>query len=346
VYSDTLNSHQCRLLADRKKGTDMTLQGFSELSFDRIIQAAEDSLGVPFSGYIFQLPSYVNRVYELQTEDEVRYIVKFYRPGRWSREALEEEHTFLHDCEEMEIPVISPLKLTNGKTLAETSSIYFAVFPKRSGRAADSESDEMFQRLGSLLGRIHTAGAKRKANKRIQCHPTHSTARFVRHLLDGGFVAPASADAFKEVTGEILRRITPLFDQAEMIRIHGDCHRGNILERKGEGLHIIDFDDMMTGPPVQDFWMLLPDHVHKAQREIDLILTGYEQFRPFDRSTLRLIEPLRAMRMMYFIAWCSTQVDDLQFRNNFPDWGSESFWQQEIHDLRELLELMGELDIC
>lgn len=324
----------------------MTAHGFSELSLDRIIQAAEDSLGTPFTGYTSQLPSYINRVYELQAQDGIRYIAKFYRPGRWNRQALEEEHAFTADCLEMEIPVIAPLLLAHGTTLAETAGIYYALFPKRFGRAVEIESDQMLQRIGSLLGRIHSAGAQRAAHARIRCHPAESTARFVRQLLDGGFVARKCSSAFEDIAGSVVERITPLFDHCEMIRIHGDCHRGNILDRQGEGLHIIDFDDMMNGPPVQDFWMLLPDHAHKAQREIDLLLSGYKLFRTFDRSSLKLIEPLRAMRMIYFNAWCSIQVDDLQFRKNFPDWGSESFWQQEIYDLRQLLTLMGAIGIC
>ena len=235
----------------------MKLKGFSELSIDRIIQAAEDGLNTSFTGYTYQLPSYINRVYELEAQDGVRYIAKFYRPGRWNRRAIEDEHTFVFDCEEAEIPAIAPLQLANGETIGETDGIFYAIFPKRSGRAVDIESDRMFLRIGSLLGRIHAVAGKRKAEARIVCHPAESTALFVRKLLDGGFISRTHERAFEDVTGTILERITPLFENCGMTRIHGDCHRGNILDRKGERLHIIDFDDMMMGPPVQDLLLLL-----------------------------------------------------------------------------------------
>jgi Ser/Thr protein kinase RdoA (MazF antagonist) len=321
-------------------------QDFTTLTFDRILEAAEWALQAPFTGYTFQLPSYINRVYELQSQDGDGYVIKFYRPGRWSREAIEEEHAFIFDCHEAEIPVIAPLQLANGTTLGEAEGIYFTLFPKRFGRAVDIETDRMFLRIGTLLGRVHAVAGTRDAPARTVCHPQESTAYFVHRLLEGGFVTRNQQGAFEAITGSLLERITPLFAGCRLQRIHGDCHRGNILDRKGERLYLFDFDDMMTGPPVQDMLLLLPDHAHNVQREIDLILRGYEQFCTFDRSTLRLIEPLRAMRMIYFIAWCSTQVDDLQFRDRFPDWGSESFWEQEIQDLRQLMALMAETGVC
>jgi Ser/Thr protein kinase RdoA (MazF antagonist) len=140
----------------------------------------------------------------------------------------------------------------------------------------------------------------------------------------------------------LLEAGTPLFSGLERIRIHGDCHRGNILDRLDEGLLLIDFDDMAMGPPVQDLWLLLPDRAGKSSREIELFLQGYERFRSFDRTSLRCIEPLRAMRMVYFLAWCSRQTGDAQFRKIFPDWGSDQFWQREVNDLREQLGFVME----
>jgi Ser/Thr protein kinase RdoA (MazF antagonist) len=134
---------------------------------------------------------------------------------------------------------------------------------------------------------------------------------------------------------QFIEASAPLFDGLERIRIHGDCHRGNILDRLEQGLLLIDFDDMAMGPPVQDLWLLLPDRATKSSHEIGLFLSGYERFRKFDRAGLRCIEPLRAMRMIYFLSWCSRQVGDFQFKRNFPDWGNDTFWQREINDLRE-----------
>jgi Ser/Thr protein kinase RdoA (MazF antagonist) len=133
-----------------------------------------------------------------------------------------------------------------------------------------------------------------------------------------------------------------MFDDMEFLRIHGDLHRGNLIFRPDEGIMVIDFDDMMTAPPVQDIWMLLPDHAHLCHREINLVLDGYEQFREFDYRSLKLIEPLRIMRIIYFLAWCARQSGDNQFRRNFPDWGTENFWRKEIDDLSHQLEIINE----
>jgi Ser/Thr protein kinase RdoA (MazF antagonist) len=150
---------------------------------------------------------------------------------------------------------------------------------------------------------------------------------------------------FRDAASRIIEMSAPLFDGVERIRVHGDCHRGNILDRLEQGLLLIDFDDMAMGPPVQDLWLLLPDRAAQSIREIELFIEGYQLFRTFDRASLRCIEPLRAMRMIYFLAWCSRQVDDFQFRRNFPDWGSDAFWQKEINDLREQLGfIMDALD--
>jgi Ser/Thr protein kinase RdoA (MazF antagonist) len=141
-------------------------------------------------------------------------------------------------------------------------------------------------------------------------------------------------DEFEDVCSQTLELISPLFDGIENIRIHGDCHRGNILDRAEEGLLLIDFDDMMMGPPVQDLWLLLPGHLSDCRLEMDLLLRGYTQFSDFDHKTLKLIEPLRFMRIIYFLTWCALQKNDHKFRQNFPDWGTESFWIKEIEDLK------------
>ncbi len=315
---------------------------FDRLTPDVILRAAETALEIPFTGYTAPLPSYINRVYELQAEDGTRYIVKFYRPGRWSREGLEDEHCFVRDCVEDEIPVIAPLELRTGGTLATTEGITFSLYPKRYGRQFEANDDEAWVRIGRLLGRLHTTGARREAPARITLHPCTSTAADLRELVEGGFVPPGHLPAFKEVTDQILTEITPLFDGVDMLRTHGDCHWGNLIFRPDEGIFVIDFDDMMTAPPVQDIWMLLPGLLDDSRRELNLILEGYEDFRTFDMRTLRLIEPLRVMRMIYFLAWCTRQVNDYQFRHLYPDWGSPAFWAGEIPTLAQQLQIIRE----
>jgi len=315
---------------------------FEHLVPDVMLNAVETALGAKMTGLATPLPSYINRVYEVQTQAGDRLIAKFYRPGRWSREALQDEHDFVADCAADEIPVVAPLPLPSGDTIGESDGICFTIFPKRFGRQLEINTDEDWLRVGRLIGRVHVAGSRRQAKNRTDLHPGRSIAGHVSHLIDKRFVTPRYVDAFRDVTSRILDLITDLFEDAEFGRIHGDCHGGNLLDRPGEGIMIIDFDDMMVGPAVQDLWLVLPDHAHKARREMDLLLRGYEQFREFDDRTLRLIEPLRAMRIIYFLAWCSRQVNDFKFRSDYPDWGSDAFWQREVVDLTSQLEVIQE----
>ncbi len=317
---------------------------FQNIMPDRLIEAVEQATGFPMTGLTSPLPSYINRVYEFQAKNGTRLIGKFYRPGRWSKESIEEEHQFVLDCESEEIPVVSPLKLLHGATLGEVDGIYFAVFPKKLGREFEVIEEEDWRRLGRVIARIHVAGSIRKAKTRTVLHPGISTSRDIQQLIKGGFVTPRHVEAFQEIGQKIVDISSGFFDDTEFIRLHGDSHRGNLLYRPQEGIMVIDFDDMMTGPPVQDLWLLLPDHAENCPQEINLILEGYEMFRVFDRRMLKLIEPLRLMRIIYFLAWCSKQANDYKFKINFPDWGSDRFWQQEINDLgHQLIRIQSQL---
>jgi len=269
----------------------------------------------------------------------MRLIAKFYRPGRWELPALREEHEFVLQCARAEIPVIAPLVLRDGSTLGKTEAgIYFAIYPKRFGREIELNEEEAWRRIGSLIARMHNVGDDQDAPHRLMHHPLESTGEEIAWLLDGGYLPPMYQRNFAEVTDKIMDLIVPLFDNVEFIRIHGDCHRANILERPGEGLMLIDFDDMMIGPPVQDLWLLLPEHAPQARAEINWLLEGYEQLREFNRRDLRLIEPLRAMRMIYFLAWIARQSGDFNFSRHFDDWGSDRFWRREIADLELQLQ--------
>ncbi len=314
---------------------------FEKLIPEKIFEAVEDALGIKLTSCISTFPSYINRVYELVAADGKRLVVKFYRPDRCSREAILDEHRFVLDCQEAEIPVVAPVTLRNGETLGEFDGIYMAVFPKRSGRQLEINDDSDWYRLGSLVGRMHLAGEKRIAAARITIDPSISTAHDVEYLC-GSVIPERFRNQYRETGTRLIELSAPLFEHIRKIRIHGDCHRGNIMDRLDEGFLLIDFDDMAMGPPVQDMWLLLPDRPDACPREIELFLNGYERFRSFDRTSLRCIEPLRAMRMIYFLAWCSRQTHDFQFRRNFPDWGTDSFWRKEINDLREQMGFVEE----
>jgi Ser/Thr protein kinase RdoA (MazF antagonist) len=307
---------------------------FEQLTPDKILAAAEHATGLQLTGLTRALPSYINRVYELRAVNGTQLIAKFYRPNRWSLNAILDEHTFVKDCSIAEVPVVAPLTLCNNSTVDTFEDIHLAVYPKRAGRQFESTGDTDWQRLGMLLGRVHTAGTQRTAEHRIKLHPQSSLQNDVIFLCEK--IMPAHiAQQYEAVAKKIIDISTPLFASAECIRIHGDCHCGNILNRLDDGLMLIDFDDMAMGPPVQDLWLLLPDRAAESPHELSLIIEGYEHFRTFDRASINCIEPLRAMRMIYFLAWCSRQSDDVQFKRNFPEWNTDRFWQRELTDLQD-----------
>jgi Ser/Thr protein kinase RdoA (MazF antagonist) len=202
----------------------------------------------------------------------------------------------------------------------------------------DDYSPEQWRELGRLIGRVHLVGARHRPRDRVTMTPDCSTRRQVDYLLAGGFAPPDLANRFRELAETLLGEIEPLFRGVEMLRIHGDCHLSNLIHRPGESFFLIDFDDMAVGPPVQDFWMLLPGHRGESLAEIALFLEGYETFRPFDRRTLRLIGPLRAMRFIHYLAWCAHQVAEDGRSLAAPDFGTRPYWQKEIQDLSRQME--------
>lgn len=311
---------------------------FYQLTPERVIASVEEALGVSCTNLCRPLNSYINRVFELETTDRKGLIVKFYRPKRWSAAGLQDEHDFLMELMEQEIPVVAPLQLRTGKTLGSAGGAFFAVFPKKSGRSCDEYTSRQWGDLGRLLGRVHAVGAIHAPRDRVVLAPERSTRDHINYLLQGSFIPAEQARAFQEVTEAVLQIITPMFQGCEMIRIHGDCHFSNLVYRPEESFYIIDFDDMVTGPPVQDFWMLLPGYANESLAEIDLFLEGYETFRDFDSRTLRLIEPLRAMRYIHYTAWCAHQFAEDGQGRIAPDFGTGQYWQQEINDLSDQLD--------
>jgi Ser/Thr protein kinase RdoA (MazF antagonist) len=332
--STIITTIQCRRHPYTSRKETVSFMSFEHLTPDTILTCVERTAGIQLTGLTAPLPSYINRVYELCTHQRERLIVKFYRPGRWSREAILDEHRFIRDCAHAEVPVVEPLPLATGHTLDEQEGFFLALYPKRAGRQLEITDESDWTRLGALVARIHNAGTIRRADNRVTIDPRRSARDDIEYLCTN-VIPHRFNDTYRSIASQLVAMSTPLFEGLEYIRLHGDCHRGNILDRLDEGLMVIDFDDMAMGPPVQDLWLLLPERPDKARREIELFLRGYERFRAFDRRSLRCIEPLRAMRMIYFLAWCSRQRDDHQFKKTFPDWGSDGFWQREISDLRE-----------
>ena len=315
---------------------------FSSLTPDRVLDAVEQATCNRCTGVIRPLPSYINRVYDVELDSNEHVVAKFYRPGRWKREALLDEHAFVRACADDEIPVIAPLPFADGATLGDVDGIAFVLFPRRGGRPIEpaDPGDALWGRLGALLARIHRVGERASAPARLTLHPMITTTADLDYLLDNGFLDARETKRLETFGMALLEAIEPLFQGVETIRLHGDCQHTNVLERPDTGVFLIDFDDMMNGPPVQDLWMLLPGRPDDARVELEQLLEGYETFRAFDRRTLELIEPLRAMRMTYYLAWCARQARDAAFLQNHPDWGSRAFWAKELAELEAQLRVV------
>ena len=314
---------------------------FDRFTPERFLPDVEKMLGAKLNGYACAFTSYVNRVYELETDSGDRIVAKFYRPGRWTREAILDEHDFVFDCAERDVNVAAPYELTDGSTLGFSGEIPFAVYPKKRGRESEFETPESLRRVGALIGMIHSAGAEHPAEHRMNLTPEAFASRALYRLFDSDAVHRACEHELKDLCFDIMDEAERVLPPPEtFLRIHGDFHRANVLDRGDEGLLAIDFDDMLNGPAVQDLWLLLPDTPSKSRRELDALLGGYTLFMEFDDATLRAAEALRAMRMIHFLSWCAIQSGDRNFRATFPDWGSESFWRRELGDLRKQLAVI------
>jgi Ser/Thr protein kinase RdoA (MazF antagonist) len=312
---------------------------FFSLTPDRVLDAVEVG-GLRCTGRCLPLRAFENRVYEVELEDERRLVVKFYRPGRWSRETILDEHRFLAELEAAEVPVIAPVDLGKGSTLEEIEGILYAAFPKVRGRTLDEADAEGLRRLGRLIGRMHAIGAAGDAPHR----PRLTVERYVHEPLEvlvAGGVVPAPLDGrYRDVALRIAEVAAPLLTRARTQRIHGDLHWGNVLW-PADGPVLLDFDDFVVGPPVQDLWLLARGNSEEARQARDQIVEGYEVFREFDRATLALCEPLRALRIIYMSAWIARRWDDPSFRTGFPTFETSGYWSAEYEALYTIYESLG-----
>lgn len=310
---------------------------WQSLNHDSILTAVEKTLGEKLSNLLLPRNSYINRVYELEKHNpRERLIVKFYRPGRWTREMIAEEHSFLKELAEQEIPVIPPL-VTNGRTLFSLSEIPYALFPKKGGRALDEFDKNGWEEIGRLLARIHLIGALHKTSSRITWRPSIATRHHLEVLFGTIYLLPDFRKSFEQTAEMFIKKAEPLFNDQEYILLHGDCHKGNLIHRPGEGIFIVDFDDLCFGPPVQDLWLLLPGEPEKCEPELEWFLKGYETFRPFDRRSLELVPWLRGMRLIHFASWLAVQSQEPDFPTHFPEAGTARYWNELIKELQEII---------
>jgi Ser/Thr protein kinase RdoA (MazF antagonist) len=315
------------------------MQDFFSLLPDALLGAVESALGggARATGRCFPLNSMENRVYDLELEDDRRVVAKFYRPGRWSRAAILQEHQLLAELVEAEVPVVAPLPLTSGSTLAALpSGIWFAVFPRMVGRSLAELDDEQLMQIGRLLARLHNVAAAHEAPERPILTPRTYGEPALHALLASGYVEDQLRDRYARLAHELLAAAEPLWSGVAMHRLHGDCHLGNLLWRR-EGLLFVDFDDLMTGPSVQDIWMVVRGRDEEARRQREVLLSGYEQLRAFDRRTLRLIEPLRGLRLIHYAAWVARRYADPIFPRTFPEFTTYQHWASELQALQEAL---------
>jgi len=307
------------------------------------ILGAVDEIGYVTDGRLLALNSYENRVYQIGIEDGQPLVAKFYRPARWSDAQIAEEHAFCFELAEAEIPVVAPIRDDSGASLFHSHGFRFALYPRRGGRTPDIDDLDNLLILGRLLGRIHRLGASRKFVHRpaINCRTFgYDSVEIVR----AKFMPAELRESYDSLVADLLARLDEEFAAAGKltpIRVHGDCHSGNILWRD-DTPHFVDFDDARMAPAVQDIWMLLSGDRNRQAAQLAEILEGYSEFNEFHLPELRLIEAFRTLRVLHYNAWLAARWDDPAFPRAFTWFNSARYWEQHILDLREQYAALDE----
>ncbi len=322
-------------------------QYFNQLGPEKVLDAIE-SLGYKTTGRVLQLASMENRVFEVEIyNDESKTIsdnfkiIKFYRPGRWSFDQIKDEHQFLLDLIDAEITAIAPVPY-DGETLFKSEEgLFFAVFPKQGGRACDEWTPTLLEQMGRLLARLHSVGRRSEATQRLKLNIENFGKNNLPLILNSGHLPIEYQESYKNICEMIFQTSGPICSHLKLQRIHGDCHHGNILLQNGTPF-LIDFDDMSVGPVVQDIWMITPGRDFESIQKRNILLEAYESMSYFDRSQLKVIEVLRALRIIHFSAWIAHRYEDQSFKRAFPDFGTSSYWEKELNDLRMQLSYIQE----
>ena len=315
---------------------------FFRLTPERVLQAVEAAGFVP-SGHCFALNALENRVYDVRLEDGKHVVAKFYRPGRWSRETILDEHRLLAALVRAEIPVCAPLTFPDGDTLHEIEDIHYAIWPRTGGRSPDELADDQIEILGRLMARIHSIAADLGAPNRRTLNAETLPLEALDLLEDGDWLPPSCSARYARAVEALVSTYEERSRDIELQPIHGDCHAGNLL-RGDDGWFFLDFDDMVIGPPVQDVWMMLPGRDALADRQRRLLVESYKQFRPFDDRSFSLIEPLRGFRFVFYAGWIARRWEDPAFPDAFPHFGTDEYWETETRDLEELVERISKGD--
>jgi len=319
---------------------------YASLTPDCVLDALQ-SVGLVGDGRLQALGSYENRVYQIGIDDAPPVVVKFYRPARWSDAAILEEHAFVAELAAREIPVVAPISLRQ-RTLHTFDGFRFAVYPRCSGRAPELSDRSTLEWMGRFLGRIHAVGALEPFRARPEIGVETFGVEPRDWLLAHGFIPGDLEAAWRSIAEQALDSATRCFDRAgkmTSLRLHGDCHSGNVLwieHGATRGPHFVDFDDSRMGPAVQDLWMLLAGERAEMERQLDAVLRGYREFHDFDLRELNVVEALRTLRLLHYSAWIAQRWDDPAFPIAFPWFDTQRYWQDRILELREQVALMDE----
>ena len=319
------------------------LTPFSALTPD-IILSAMDSLGLNSDGRLLALNSYENRVYQVGIDNAPTVVTKFYRPHRWTDAAILEEHAFIQELADNEIPVVPPLRFKENQTLNQIDGFRFSVFPKQGGRVPEIDGREKLEWMGRFIGRIHAIGALKPFKERPTLDITQFGDEPRDYLLKHNFIPPDLFAAYSSVSEHALESVRRCFERAgkvKTLRLHGDCYPGNILWTD-DGPHFVDFDDSRMGPAIQDLWMLLSGDRAEMSVQLGYLLAGYQTFYDFNSRELHLLEALRTLRLLHYSAWIAKRWDDPAFPMAFPWFNTPRYWQDRIIELREQIALMDE----
>lgn len=315
---------------------------FAGLTPDALLDALEH-VGLHPSGSLLALNSYENRVYQVGMDDAPPMVAKFYRPQRWSDAQILEEHQFVAELIEREIPVVGAVTI-NGQSLHHHGGFRFAVFERRGGRTPELDRADTLEWMGRFLGRIHAQGATRDYALRPSLNIASFGEEPLHYLLEHALIPAELLEVYRGVAEQALDGVRRCFQRAGQVgavRLHGDCHAGNVLWTDA-GPHFVDFDDSRMGPAVQDLWMMLSGERADQTRQLADLLAGYEDFCSFEPRELYLIEALRTLRLLHYSAWLARRWHDPAFPAAFPWFGSQIYWQDRILELREQIALMDE----